>query len=100
MWYLSRERDSLPWLGDENLPELPWLGFQVGALEEETVSITDLEELCDIPDTLPYCPVRLAELMGFSPIAPVEINPADCMPSPRLWRYRVCGLEQVIRNGG
>ena len=58
------------------------------------MSILELEELTEIPDTLQYCPVKLAELME------VSLEPGERVyPSRRWWQYRVCGIDQVIREG-
>lgn len=65
------------------------------------MSILELEELASIPDTLPYCPVKLAELMEFSAFSPVIPEPVAIQPIklyPSRWKqYRVCGIDQVIR---
>ena len=63
------------------------------------VSILELEELASIPDTLPYCPVKEAEMALEFPVLP---EPAEFVslrdPRARMWQYRVCGIDQVIRG--
>jgi hypothetical protein len=54
------------------------------------MSILELERETEIPDVLPWCPVKLAEMTGFSPIMPVDDLKADL--TPRVWQYRVCGI--------
>lgn len=62
------------------------------------MSVLELEDLAAAPDTLPYCPVKLAELeemftfSPFIPIIPVPVNDPGDYPSPRFWQYRVCGI--------
>jgi hypothetical protein len=56
------------------------------------VSVLELEELTEIPDMLPWCPVKLAEMMGFSPVAPVPVDDIQADLTPRSWQYRVCGI--------
>jgi hypothetical protein len=62
------------------------------------VSILELEELAGIPDVLPWCPVKLAEMTGFTPVAPVPVDDTRVDLTPRQWQYRVCGIEQGIRG--
>jgi hypothetical protein len=57
------------------------------------MSILELERETEIPDVLPWCPVKLAEMTGFSPIMPVDDLEADL--TPRVWQYRVCGMNQL-----
>jgi hypothetical protein len=56
------------------------------------VSVLELEELVEIPDVLPYCPVKLAEMTGFSPVTPVPVDDTQVDLTPRQWQYRVCGI--------
>jgi hypothetical protein len=62
------------------------------------VSILELEELAGIPDTLPYCPVKEAEMVLEFLVAPEPVfERAADLPSRKWWQYRVCGIDQVIR---
>jgi hypothetical protein len=57
------------------------------------MSIAELEEMTGIPDTLPVCPVALAQWMGLTPIPPQPVREGvRDDPGPRFWQYRVCGI--------
>jgi hypothetical protein len=68
------------------------------------VSILELEELAGIPDTLPYCPVKEAEMALEFPVLPivpdlVESVKAMLLLHPRRsGNYRVCGIGQLVRK--
>jgi hypothetical protein len=57
-------------------------------------------ELAGIPDTLPYCPVKEAEIILEFPVLPILPEPAEVTTqqpfSSRWWQYRVCGIDQLM----